>query len=256
MLAAPAAAPTGAGSQGATPDSPGRPVPRGLEPEDRRRRAVSSAFAGRTGPSSGGLAIHGPGDGRIGHTAPHRRTTGPAQKETEKPATPPALPAAGVRIQGPPARRGDSERAAKEHRPSAAEVIAGGQTISTHCLACGHRGELDPRVLAVAEGEATTMGAIERRLPPHRCGARFPAHGTIQRRSALLPRAAWLPMNASDNQAPPAQLHNRVDGDEVAAGRGSGGSDPWRLTELSRTRNPWRCAPARLGVRPDSDPAA
>jgi hypothetical protein len=38
-------------------------------------------------------------------------------------------------------------------------VIAGGQTIATHCLACGPCGELDPRVLAVAEGEATTMGA-------------------------------------------------------------------------------------------------
>src|SRR6516225_11678165 len=32
-----------------------------------------------------------------------------------------------------------------EHKPvTIAEVIAGGQTISTHCLACGHRGELDP----------------------------------------------------------------------------------------------------------------
>jgi hypothetical protein len=57
-----------------------------------------------------------------------------------------------------------TERAAKEHRPRVVEVIASDQTISTHCLACGHRGELDPRVLAVLEGEATTMGAIERRL--------------------------------------------------------------------------------------------
>jgi hypothetical protein len=31
-------------------------------------------------------------------------------------------------------------------------------------LACFHRDELDPRVLAVVEGETTTMGAIERRL--------------------------------------------------------------------------------------------
>jgi hypothetical protein len=45
-----------------------------------------------------------------------------------------------------------------EHKPvTIAEVIAGGQTISTHCLACGHQGELDPRVLAVVEGESTTM---------------------------------------------------------------------------------------------------
>ena len=58
-----------------------------------------------------------------------------------------------------------------------ADVIAGGQTISTHCLACGHRGELDPRVLAVVEGEAATMGAIERRLRCNRCGARFPRVG-------------------------------------------------------------------------------
>jgi hypothetical protein len=43
-------------------------------------------------------------------------------------------------------------------------VIAGGQTIATQCLACGHRGELDPRVLAVVGGDTTTMGAIERRL--------------------------------------------------------------------------------------------
>ena len=34
-----------------------------------------------------------------------------------------------------------------EHKPiTIAEVTAGGQTIATHCLACGHRGELDPRV--------------------------------------------------------------------------------------------------------------
>jgi hypothetical protein len=47
-----------------------------------------------------------------------------------------------------------------EHKPvTIAEVIAGGQTIATHCLACGHRGELDPRVLAVVEGDTTTMGA-------------------------------------------------------------------------------------------------
>jgi hypothetical protein len=72
-----------------------------------------------------------------------------------KTGPPPALPAAGVRSQGPPAGRGASERAAKEHRPRAAEVIGGGQT--THCLACGHRGELDPRVLAVVEGDTRTM---------------------------------------------------------------------------------------------------
>jgi hypothetical protein len=65
-----------------------------------------------------------------------------------------------------------------EHKPvTIAEVIAGGQTIATHCLACGHRGELAPRVLAVVEGEATTMGAIERRLRCDRCGARFPRVG-------------------------------------------------------------------------------
>jgi hypothetical protein len=52
-----------------------------------------------------------------------------------------------------------------EHKPvTIAEVIAGGQTLATHCLACGHRGELDPRVLAVVEGDTTTMGAIVRRL--------------------------------------------------------------------------------------------
>jgi hypothetical protein len=45
------------------------------------------------------------------------------------------------------------------------------------CLTCGHRGELDPRVLAVAEGETTTMGTIERRLRCDRCGARFPRVG-------------------------------------------------------------------------------
>ena len=65
-----------------------------------------------------------------------------------------------------------------EHKPiTIAEVTAGGQTIATHCLACGHRGELDPRVLAVVEGETTTMGAIERRLRCDRCGARFPRVG-------------------------------------------------------------------------------
>ena len=65
-----------------------------------------------------------------------------------------------------------------EHKPvSIAEVIAGGQTISTHCLACGHRGELDPRVLAVIEGEATTIGTIERRFRCDSRGARFPRVG-------------------------------------------------------------------------------
>jgi hypothetical protein len=59
-----------------------------------------------------------------------------------------------------------------EHKP--VMIAAGGQTIATHWLACGHRGELAPRVLAVAEDEATTMGAIERRLRCDRCGARFP----------------------------------------------------------------------------------
>jgi hypothetical protein len=39
-----------------------------------------------------------------------------------------------------------------------------GVKLFRHCLACGHRGELDPRALAVVEGESTTMGAIERRL--------------------------------------------------------------------------------------------
>ena len=35
----------------------------------------------------------------------------------------------------------------EEHKPvTIANVIAGEQTIATHCLACGHRGELDPRV--------------------------------------------------------------------------------------------------------------
>jgi hypothetical protein len=47
-----------------------------------------------------------------------------------------------------------------EHKPvTIAEGIAGGQTIATHCLACGHRGELDPLALAVVEGDTTTMGA-------------------------------------------------------------------------------------------------
>jgi hypothetical protein len=65
-----------------------------------------------------------------------------------------------------------------EHKPvTIAEVIAGGQTISTHCLACGHRGELDPRALAVVEGDTTTMRAIERRLRCDGCGARFPRVG-------------------------------------------------------------------------------
>jgi hypothetical protein len=56
-------------------------------------------------------------------------------------------------------------------------VIAGSQTISTHRLTCGHRGELDPRVLAVVEGDTTTRGAIERRLRCQRCGGRFPRVG-------------------------------------------------------------------------------
>jgi hypothetical protein len=60
-----------------------------------------------------------------------------------------------------------------EHKPiTIAEVIAGGQTIATHCLAC-HRGELDPRALAVVEVDAMTMGASERWLHCDRCGARF-----------------------------------------------------------------------------------
>jgi hypothetical protein len=58
-------------------------------------------------------------------------------------------------------------------------VIAGRQTITTHCLACGHRCELDLRVLAVVEGERTTMGAIECRLRCGRCGARFPRVGLL-----------------------------------------------------------------------------
>jgi hypothetical protein len=64
-----------------------------------------------------------------------------------------------------------------QHKPvTIAEVIAG-KTIATHCLACGHRGELDPRVLAVVEGDTTTMGACERRLRCDRSGARFPRVG-------------------------------------------------------------------------------
>ena len=62
-----------------------------------------------------------------------------------------------------------------EHKP--VMIAAGGQTIATHWLACGHRGELDPRVLAVVEGDTATMGAIERRLRCDRCGARFPRVG-------------------------------------------------------------------------------
>jgi hypothetical protein len=63
----------------------------------------------------------------------------------------------------------------KEHRPRAAEVIAGGQTSTTHCLACGHRGELDPRVLAVVEGESTTMGAIAAPAPLQQMRRTVPA---------------------------------------------------------------------------------
>ena len=66
----------------------------------------------------------------------------------------------------------------KEYKPvTLAQVIAGNQTISTHCDNCGHRGELDPLALAVAEGENTTMGAIERRLRCESCGAGFPRVG-------------------------------------------------------------------------------
>jgi hypothetical protein len=44
-----------------------------------------------------------------------------------------------------------------EHKPvTIAEVIAGGQTISTHCLACGHRGELET---------ATTTSKLRPRRP-------------------------------------------------------------------------------------------
>jgi hypothetical protein len=62
-----------------------------------------------------------------------------------------------------------------EHKPvTSANVIAGGQTISTHCLACGHRGELDPRVLALAvEGDTTTMGTSGAG-----CAATDAAHGS------------------------------------------------------------------------------
>jgi hypothetical protein len=74
-----------------------------------------------------------------------------------------------------------------EHKPvTIAEVIAGGQAIATHCLACGHRGELDSRVLAVVEGDTTTMGAIERRLRCDGCGARFPQVG-LQRPPRMTP---------------------------------------------------------------------
>jgi hypothetical protein len=51
-------------------------------------------------------------------------------------------------------------------------VIAGGQILATHCW-----GSWTPGVLAVIEGETTTMGAIERRLRCDRCGARFPCVG-------------------------------------------------------------------------------
>jgi hypothetical protein len=49
----------------------------------------------------------------------------------------------------------------EEHKPvTIANVIAGEQTIATHCLACGHRGELDPRLLSVVEGHSTTMDGL------------------------------------------------------------------------------------------------
>jgi hypothetical protein len=41
-------------------------------------------------------------------------------------------------------------------------------------------------VLAVVEGERTTMGAIERRLRCDRCGARFPRVG-LQKPPRLTP---------------------------------------------------------------------
>ena len=72
-------------------------------------------------------------------------------------------------------------------------MIAGGQTIATHCMACGHHGGLDPRVLAVVEGEATTMGAIERRLRCDRCSAGFPRVGLqAPPAHALQGVARWL----------------------------------------------------------------
>ena len=71
----------------------------------------------------------------------------------------------------------------EEHKPvTIAEVIAGGQTITTHCLACGDRGELDPRVLPVVEGgsrftrdRAWTSHGRRRPLPG---GKRPSAHPT------------------------------------------------------------------------------
>jgi hypothetical protein len=64
-----------------------------------------------------------------------------------------------------------------DHKPvTIANVIAGGGP-SPSIAWRGHRGDLDPQVLAVVEGETTTMGAIERRLRCQRCGARFPRVG-------------------------------------------------------------------------------
>jgi hypothetical protein len=64
-------------------------------------------------------------------------------RQRRKSAPPPCVADPGLKEpHAPPAGRGNSERAAKEHRPRAAEVIAG-KTITTHCLACGHRGDLN-----------------------------------------------------------------------------------------------------------------
>jgi hypothetical protein len=69
----------------------------------------------------------------------------------------------------------------EEHKPvTIADVIAGGQTIATHCLACGHRGDLDPRVLAVAarsESPRPAGGVLAPYVRCDRCGARFPRVG-------------------------------------------------------------------------------
>jgi hypothetical protein len=53
-------------------------------------------------------------------------------------------------------------------------------------MACGHRGELALRVLAVVEGENTTMAVVEYRLRCHRCSVRIPPVG-LQTQPRLTP---------------------------------------------------------------------